>query len=73
MSGGVREAAADEARNEAYTIFSDLSEVKDDRKVSHGLLFDYIPTYTCTRWSKGPNSSWDPALSPWRPARARRP
>ena len=27
MSGGVREAAADEARNEAYTIFSDLSEV----------------------------------------------
>ena len=29
MSGGVREAATDEARNEAYTIFSDLSEVND--------------------------------------------
>ena len=28
MSGGVREAATDEARNEAYTIFSDLSEVE---------------------------------------------
>ena len=27
MSGGVRDAATDEARNEAYTIFSDLSEV----------------------------------------------
>ena len=28
MSGGVRDAATDEARNEAYTIFSDLSEVR---------------------------------------------
>ena len=68
MSGGVRDAAADEARNEAYTIFSDLSEVKNDRKVSHDPI-----VYIFTRWFKGPNISLELALSPWRPALARRP